>query len=596
MLIRFLLILIICIPANTYSQDKKSKRNKAVYELSKTLEEGESDLKLAESYEKAAKEQAEKGEYAKAEDFLNKAKQLYQKLKNTEKVASIDRELAKIQETQSRYDEAIANYNSASQLSKSSVNQALNVNDMQRVMNNSNPRIQKQLIQENIELLEKTNNKEDKVVAYQQMANVNLQLNNQKEAIGNLKDALKDTKEPTEKVKINRQLVDIYTESKDFDKAININQKLITDAQKNKDTKTEIEQLQSLSSIYLKKENEQEGISALQEAYDLAIGNGHTINAKKSLDLLVQQYQKKGDTKKVMNLYNDFMDRLETLIKSDSSLIDSKLFQVNEEKISQLEKERALKDELIRKKNNLNYILIGSIILITLFLLLIAISFFSIKKKNKRIALQSLRREMNPHFLFNSLNSVNQFIAQNNELEANKYLSSYSKLMRNIMENSNKDFIPLSTELEQIREYLELEHLRFCDKFDYHIQVDKSLDIDSTLIPNMLIQPQIENAIWHGLRYKKEKGLLLLDIYPENNQLVIKIEDNGIGIRKSEELKTKNQKAHQSRGLKNTRERVELLNNLYNAKINLEIQEKEGESTGVIVLIKSTLNRTNIHE
>ncbi len=596
MLIRFLLILIICIPANTYSQDKKSKHNKAVYELSKTLEEGESDLKLAESYEKAAKEQAEKGEYAKAEDFLNKAKQLYQKLKNTEKVASIDRELAKIQETQSRYDEAIANYNSASQLSKSSVNQALNVNDMQRVMNNSNPRIQKQLIQENIELLEKTNNKEDKVVAYQQMANVNLQLNNQKEAIGNLKDALKDTKEPTEKVKINRQLVDIYTESKDFDKAININQKLITDAQKNKDTKTEIEQLQSLSSIYLKKENEQEGISALLEAYDLAIGNGHTINAKKSLDLLVQQYQKKGDTKKVMNLYNDFMDRLETLIKSDSSLIDSKLFQVNEEKISQLEKERALKDELIRKKNNLNYILIGSIILITLFLLLIAISFFSIKKKNKRIALQSLRREMNPHFLFNSLNSVNQFIAQNNELEANKYLSSYSKLMRNIMENSNKDFIPLATELEQIREYLELEHLRFRDKFDYHIQVNKSLDIDSTLIPNMLIQPQIENAIWHGLRYKKEKGLLLLDIYPENNQLVIKIEDNGIGIRKSEELKTKNQKAHQSRGLKNTRERVELLNNLYNAKINLEIQEKEGESTGVIVLIKSTLNHTTIHE
>jgi len=596
MLIRFLLILIICIPANTYSQDKKSKRNKAVYELSKTLEEGESDLKLAESYEKAAKEQAEKGEYVKAEDFLNKAKQLYQKLKNTEKVAAIDRELAKIQETQNRYDEAIANYSSASQLSKSSVNQALNVNDMQRVMNNSNPRVQKQLIQENIQLLEKTNNKEDKVVAYQQMANVNLQLNNQKEAIGNLKDALKDTKEPTEKVKINRQLVDIYTESKDFDKAININQKLITDAQKNKDTKTEIEQLQSLSSIYLKKENEQEGISALQEAYDLAIGNGHTINAKKSLDLLVQQYQKKGDTKKVMNLYNDFMDRLETLIKSDSSLIDSKLFQVNEEKISQLEKERALKDELIRKKNNLNYILIGSIILITLFLLLIAISFFSIKKKNKRIALQSLRREMNPHFLFNSLNSVNQFIAQNNELEANKYLSSYSKLMRNIMENSNKDFIPLSTELEQIKEYLELEHLRFRDKFDYHIQIDKNLDIDSTLIPNMLIQPQIENAIWHGLRYKKEKGLLSLNVYPENNQIVIKIEDNGIGIRKSEELKTKNQKTHQSRGLRNTRERVDLLNNLYNTKISLEIQEKEGENTGVIVLIKSTLNRTNIHE
>ena len=198
---------------------------------------------------------------------------------------------------------------------------------------------------------------------------------------------------------------------------------------------------------------------------------------------------------------------------------------------------------------------------------------------------------MNPHFIFNSLNSVNQFIAQNNELEANKYLSSYSRLMRNIMENSNKDFTPLSTELEQLKEYLDLEHMRFSDKFVYETEVDESLDTDHISVPNMLIQPQLENAIWHGLRYKESGGLLKLSVKPEGNSLCVKIEDNGIGLKKSNELKTRHQKEHHSRGLTNTRERINLLNSLYGMHITIEITEKEGddEDTGVIVLLRFPL-------
>lgn len=198
---------------------------------------------------------------------------------------------------------------------------------------------------------------------------------------------------------------------------------------------------------------------------------------------------------------------------------------------------------------------------------------------------------MNPHFIFNSLNSVNQFIAQNNELEANKYLSSYSRLMRNILENSNKDFTPLSTELEQLKEYLDLEHMRFSDKFVYEIDVDESLDPDHISIPNMLIQPQLENAVWHGLRYKESGGLLRLSVKSESNSLCVKIEDNGIGLKKSNELKTRHQKEHHSRGLTNTRERINLLNSLYNMHITIEITEKENSEngTGVIVLLRFPL-------
>ena len=117
---------------------------------------------------------------------------------------------------------------------------------------------------------------------------------------------------------------------------------------------------------------------------------------------------------------------------------------------------------------------------------------------------------MNPHFIFNSLNSVNQFIATNNELEANQYLTKFSKLMRGVMENSKDDFISFQEELDLLKNYLALEKSRFSDKFDYEIFVDENLLNSNLQIPGMLVQPFLENSIWHGLRYLEHKGFLKL--------------------------------------------------------------------------------------
>jgi LytS/YehU family sensor histidine kinase len=192
---------------------------------------------------------------------------------------------------------------------------------------------------------------------------------------------------------------------------------------------------------------------------------------------------------------------------------------------------------------------------------------------------------MNPHFIFNSLNSVNQFISENKELEANKYLTSYSTLMRDMMENSNKDFILLDKEVEQLKKYLDLEHLRFQDKFDFEISVDNDLDAESVFVPNMIIQPHLENAIWHGLRYLDKKGFLHLKFQLNNGKVNVIIEDNGIGLTKSQELKTSNQKVHESRGLNNTKERIGLLNQLYKKNISFAVKEKELPESGTIVEI-----------
>ncbi|MBL7872314.1 MAG: histidine kinase [Cyclobacteriaceae bacterium] len=212
------------------------------------------------------------------------------------------------------------------------------------------------------------------------------------------------------------------------------------------------------------------------------------------------------------------------------------------------------------------------------------------KRANQLLALKSLRGQMNPHFIFNALNSVNQFISQNDERAANKFLSEFSRLMRLVLENSQEDFISLQKEEEIISLYVKLEHYRFRDKFDYTISIDDDINKENMELPPMLIQPYIENAVWHGLRYKEGKGQLDIHIGKSSQGLKVEITDNGIGRKKSTELKTENQKKHNSTGLKNIEERLLILNTVY--KTNYQVQVKDlpldsGTSVTIRIPIKN---------
>ena len=190
---------------------------------------------------------------------------------------------------------------------------------------------------------------------------------------------------------------------------------------------------------------------------------------------------------------------------------------------------------------------------------------------------------MNPHFIFNALNSVNSFISMNDTRQANKYLSDFSRLMRIVLENSQSDFVPLTEEVDTLELYLKLEHFRFQDKFDYDFYTDETLLNEEYAMPPMLIQPFIENAIWHGIRYKEGKGKLVVKLLAENDGLKMVIEDNGIGRKQSKALKTENQSQQKSTGMKNTKDRINLINDTYNSKIRLNIADLEGEITGTRV-------------
>lgn len=204
------------------------------------------------------------------------------------------------------------------------------------------------------------------------------------------------------------------------------------------------------------------------------------------------------------------------------------------------------------------------------------------KTANQLLALKSLRSQMNPHFIFNALNSVNQFVSQNDERATNKFLSEFSRLMRLVLENSQEDFIPLFKEEEIISLYLKLEHYRFRDKFDYQISMDSDINKEVVEIPPMLIQPYIENAVWHGLRYKESKGHLQIKFHMQNDELIVEINDDGIGRKRSADLKTENQRKHESTGLKNISERLGIINKVYRVNYRVEITDPQtGTGTNV---------------
>jgi len=266
-------------------------------------------------------------------------------------------------------------------------------------------------------------------------------------------------------------------------------------------------------------------------------------------------------------------------------------------RITSLESDRALSkskyeltQERYKSQQNLIYSLIGGLVL-----LLIAgyFMFKYIKQQrlaNNLLALKSLRSQMNPHFIFNALNSVNSFIATNDERTANKYLSDFSQLMRSVLENSEEDFIPLNKEIELLDLYTKLEHFRFQDKFDYSIEVDKTIDVEGFQIPPMLLQPYIENAVWHGLRYKTEKGHLNIAINPKaKDEITITISDDGIGRKRSKALKTEHQKKQNSKGMNNIKKRVAILNEMYKDKVDVTIEDfhdLEDAGTKVVVTLK----------
>lgn len=365
-----------------------------------------------------------------------------------------------------------------------------------------------------------------------------------------------------------------------------------------------------IGRAYIAQDKLDEAIPYLQRSIVEANNEDDLVVQKDATRRLSEAYRNKGDFTKALESYQDYVAVVDSLYARKEQEI-SRAARINREiaikqnRISSLEQERELSqskyslalteqqlfEETSKRQKWIIYSLIFGMILMALTAFLFYRSNQQQKLANNLLALKSLRTQMNPHFIFNALNSVNNFIAKSDERSANRFLSDFSVLMRSVLENSEEDFIPLTRELELLELYVKLEHSRFADKFDFSIDINKKIDIEAYNIPPMLLQPYIENAIWHGLRYKEEKGFLRIGAEEIGRDILeITIADNGIGRKKSATLKTAHQKKQKSKGMGNIKKRIQILNDMYKNKVEVSIADLNEDQTGTKVSLKLRKN------
>ncbi|MDP1621153.1 MAG: histidine kinase [Bacteroidales bacterium] len=207
--------------------------------------------------------------------------------------------------------------------------------------------------------------------------------------------------------------------------------------------------------------------------------------------------------------------------------------------------------------------------------------------------LEALKVRMNPHFIANTLTSIRSMLFNDRKDDAIEYLTLFAKLIRTTLENASKDYITLAAELQYIRNYLDIEELRFAGKFTTQIIFSESLIPIDLVVPPSIFQPFIENAINHGLMHRTQGGKLIVEFIPEGHLLKCMIEDNGVGRQKAKEIENRSLTAHSSLSETITRERINLLNKI-NATKNysidtIDLSDNYGNACGTKVEIRIPL-------
>lgn len=212
----------------------------------------------------------------------------------------------------------------------------------------------------------------------------------------------------------------------------------------------------------------------------------------------------------------------------------------------------------------------------------------SFQKQFAALEQQALQAQMNPHFIFNCLNSIQQYILTNDKEKANEYLTGFATLIRQTLDNSGKKSVTISEEVRYLSSYLEMEMLRFGDSFSWQIKVDESVVSEFTWIPALLLQPYVENALRHGIRYKEQDGKVEINFSIQKEMLVCVVEDNGIGRKKAGEMKGKQHIEYQSKGMTLTEKRIKLLNKAGEQQITVlveDLQDTAGNDIGTRVTV-----------
>ncbi|WP_052597271.1 histidine kinase [Aureispira sp. CCB-QB1] len=347
-----------------------------------------------------------------------------------------------------------------------------------------------------------------------------------------------------------------------------------------------------IAHTYYAIENYNQSIAISQTVLDTATILNDFYFQEQSLNRLIKNMVQLNDFEAAYNYQKkreSVLDSFLTLEKQNELLNLETKYQT--EKIEQenklLAQEKAIEKIRADRNRQLLYLSIFAIILIIIIsILLVRQSKINAARLTNQLKNRLLRNQMSPHFIFNSLVAIQNFVYKSNPIQAGDYLASFAQLIRAILENSMEEYIPLEKEIQWLDNYLKLQLLRFDNNFDYSIDLDENIDLDNMLIPPMLTQPFIENALEHGLQDVDYKGKIEVKINISNDILHIKVYDNGVGLEANN--KPNDQKKHQSLALKITKERLQFLNKKRGKKIFFNM--KSLPSKGTLVSFSLPLN------
>ncbi|MCD6018380.1 MAG: two-component system sensor histidine kinase [Bacteroidetes bacterium] len=349
-----------------------------------------------------------------------------------------------------------------------------------------------------------------------------------------------------------------------------------------------------LSKIFKLQKKYGLSVSHAEEALKIGQETEHPAEISMAAKQLYDIYTETKEPEKANRFHQLYIETKAILDNQESknALLEQKLKYEYEKKelINKAESEKKLVELASenQKRNllkNIWLIVFGSV------LVLVSVSVFFVyrnfkqksvitNQKNNLLKQKLLVSQMNPHFIFNSLNAIQNYIFKQDSLKAGNYLTQFSELIRMILDFSRKDYISVESEVKLLNTYLELQKLRFESKFDYQISVDEKIDRETVHIPPMLAQPFIENAIEHGIFYKKEKGRVDVRLYYERSLLVYEIEDDGVGMEEAMKLKNKLKSSYESLATIITKERMDTLNEQSKSDIEIEIIDKKNNTAG----------------
>jgi len=573
-----------------YVSDKKGDIDRAIalYTQSLQIREGLDDSTgTADCLNNLGNAYFRKGEPLKALDYLLQCLAIREQMKDIDGISSCLNNIAYIYAEQGLVNEALGYYQRSLKIFESTGN----LNGVATAYNNmaylcTDGKQSLEYFKKSLAIQESVGNKEGISAVWNNMGSVYTDLHDYENALAYFTKSLdlkKSTGDEDGAATIMNNIGKIYEEQGQHEVALRYYTEGLELKKKSGQQQGIAYISNNLGNLYYKMKNYSAAETMGKLSITVSQALGYPVNIRNAAGTLALIYAAQQNYREAYGMHQLYKTMSDSVNFSESRKAASKKQQQFEFDLKEAaskasyEKKQALsKKEIEKQKLARNFTVAG----FSLVLCISGLFFYQINQRRKskfqqtvsEVEMKALRAQMNPHFIFNSLLSINRYMHEKDTATASDYLTRFAKVMRMILEHSQHQEVPLADDLKALELYMQLESLRMNHKFSYSIQVDDAIDQENILIPPLILQPFVENAIWHGFSTKEGKGNLLIRIEKNNEMLQCTVEDDGVGRTQSAMVKPQ-QAEKKSLGMKITKSRIDIINRIRKTNAGIELTD-----------------------